>query len=285
MILIADGGSTKCDWALIQGNKVQKTQTLGLNSTVVSQSEIKNRIAANKILMEAAPEISHIEFFGAGCGSARSRLSMSDILGEFFPNAKIEVVEDTVGAVKAVTDQEAIVCILGTGSNSCYFDGKNIEQPIASLGYVIMDEAGASHFGKMLIRDYYYNRMPVEIRGEFEKGFNLNREEILFKLYKEPSPGVYLASFSTFIFKDNLHQLYHPYFKELINNALELFVQNRILTFPQSREVPIHFVGSIAHFSKDSIGEILEKHQLKLGKIVRYPIDELIRKYQKPQVS
>ena len=173
MILLADGGSTKCDWILMddEGDVVFKTRTDGLNPAVFSKSLLEQRIHDNNDLASHKDVIKAVHFYGAGCGTKKPAVMLKKVFENFFVNANVIVKEDMVAAVYAATTEPGIVCILGTGSNSCYFDGDDIHMSVASLGYILMDEASGNHFGKRLIRDYYYKRMPPEVAAEFEKRF------------------------------------------------------------------------------------------------------------------
>lgn len=283
MTLITDSGSTKCDWVLLDnlGNVLLKTKTKGLNPAIMVREELHSQISSNFELNKISNKVKILDFYGAGCGTSIPRENLKGVLVELFPNAKVTVQEDLAAAVYAVTTDPGIVCILGTGSNSCYFDGKDIHSPIPSLGYSLMDEAGGNYYGKRLIRDYYYKRMPSEIASEFQKSYNLEADEIKMNLYKRPNPNAYIASFSEFIFSKNEIT---PYFHKLIKEGIETFIECRILTFEEANKVPIHFIGSIAHFSEEIIKECFEEHNLKLGNIVQRPIDGLIE-YYKTKVS
>ncbi|MDC8001233.1 N-acetylglucosamine kinase [Aequorivita todarodis] len=293
MTLITDGGSTKCDWVLLDnaGHVVFKTATSGLNPTVVPKEELLLRIASNETLKNVFNSVEILDFYGAGCGTATPRSILKKVLEELFPNAKVNVSEDMSAAVFAATTKPGIVCILGTGSNSCYFDGTQIHSSIPSLGFILMDEASGNYFGKRLIRDYYYKRMPKEIASEFEKRFNLEADEIKMNLYKKPNPNAYLASFAQFIFTQPARQPnfekfesggkeINPYFYALIKEGISNFIECRILCYEKAHEVPVHFIGSIAHFSEEIIKECFAAHNLKLGNIVQRPIDGLIDYYK-----
>lgn len=279
MTLITDSGSTKCDWVLldVSGNVLLKTKTKGLNPAIIDTEALNFRISANSELINVSDKVEKLDFYGAGCGTSIPRNNLKEVLLAIFPNAKVRIQEDMAAAVFAATTEPGIVCILGTGSNSCYFDGKEIHSPIASLGYTLMDEASGNYFGKRLIRDYYYNRMPSGIASEFQKSFNIEADEIKTNLYKKPNPTAYLASFSEFIFTKNEIT---PYAHKLIKEGIETFIQCRVLSFKEAHKIPIHFIGSIAHFSEGIIKECFEEHNLRLGNIVRRPIDGLIAHYQ-----
>ena len=175
MILIADGGSTKADWILLDksGNQVFKTRTEGLNPEILNADLLKQRIQDNQEIAEYKNKVTNVYFYGAGCGTQKLTNLLASIFESFFVNATVVVKEDTFAAVYAVTTKPGIVCILGTGSNSSYFDGDNVEVRVPSLGYILMDEASGNYFGKKLIRDYYYNKLPKDVAILFKEQFNI----------------------------------------------------------------------------------------------------------------
>lgn len=280
MILIADGGSTKCDWILLnnQGEQIFKTRTKGLNPAVFPELMLEQRIEENPDLQEVKNTVERIHFYGAGCGTETPRRHLQDIIANFFTNAiEVLVKEDMVAAAYAATTEPGIVCILGTGSNSCYFDGENIHMEVSSLGFMLMDEASGNYFGKRLIRDYYYKRMPPELAAKFETSYNLDSDEIKRNLYKKENPNTYLASFAEFIFTNERN----GYFYKLVHEGIHDFMQSRVLCFKEAQNVPIHFIGSIAYFSADIIRAVAQPYRLEIGNIIRRPIDALIEHYKK----
>lgn len=287
MILLTDGGSTKCDWILLNnsGEVVLKTRTLGLNPAVVHGEELSQRISDNKDLQPYHNKVTRLDFYGAGCGTEKPTLLLKSVLEKIFISASVKVQEDTVAAVHAATTEAGIVCILGTGSNSSFFDGKKIHPSAVSLGYSLMDEASGNYFGKRLLRDYFYNRMPAVLRTEFEKRFDLTPDVIKFNVYKQANPNMYLASFAEFIFNpadsrpSNAVEI-NGYFYKLISEGINNFIECRILCFKEAQQVPIHFIGSIAHFSEDIIRDCMQPYHLSLGTIIRRPIDGLIEYYR-----
>ena len=284
MILITDGGSTKCDWILLDssGNVVLKTRTKGLNPAVIPEDELRTRIRSNADLVSLFSKVDAVDFYGAGCGTKTPVKILHGVISELFEKAVVTVNEDTVAAVYAATSEPGIVCILGTGSNSCYFDGKEIHTSVESLGYSLMDEASGNYFGKRLIRDYYYKKMPSELASEFEKRFDLDADTIKMNLYKKPNPNMYLASFAEFIFTcDEVN----GYFYKLISEGMQKFIEYRILCFKEAQRVPIHFIGSIAHYSKDIILDNMKRYHLELGNVIQRPIDGLISYYQTHKLS
>jgi N-acetylglucosamine kinase-like BadF-type ATPase len=275
MILIADGGSTKADWIAINGDKNEefRVRTLGLNPAVVPQEELNNRIVNMFQLMNIKDEVSEIYFYGAGCGTPKPTAILKSILEAIFINAKVFVAEDMLAAVYAATGKEpAMVCILGTGSNSCYFDGEKIHMIAASLGYVLMDEASGNYFGKKLVVDYFYNKMPKGIALEFEKEFNLDADYIKKNIYQEANPNMYLASFAKFMFefKDE------KYIKRMIKKGFQEFFKYRILPYEIDGATAIYFIGSIAHYFRDTLEKVASKHGLKIKDVIQRPIDNLL---------
>jgi N-acetylglucosamine kinase-like BadF-type ATPase len=274
MILIADGGSTKADWILLdkKGEVILKTRTAGLNPAVFPGELLKARIEENEDFHPYIEKITHVYFYGAGCGTKKPTALLKSILESFFKNAIVEVKEDTYAATYAVTTEPGIVCILGTGSNSSYFDGNDVVNGVASLGFILMDEASGNYFGKRLIRDYFYKRMPKKTAKKFETQFDLDPDVIKRNIYKESNPNTYLASFAEFIFRNERN----AYSDKVLEKGINVFFKTRILTFKEVKDVPVHFVGSIAFFSKDIIEKVAKKHKVTLGTILRRPIDGLI---------
>ncbi len=275
MILIADGGSTKADWILLDksGEQVLKTRTNGLNPAVFEADLLRHRIKENLELMKYKDKVTNLYFYGAGCGTDGPTLLLKSIFEFIFESADVVVKEDTYAATYAVTSKPGIVCILGTGSNSCYFDGENIDVRTPSLGYVLMDEASGNKIGKHLIRDYFYNKMPKNVAAKFEEQFNLDADVIKRNIYKEDNPNTYLAHFAEFVFKNERN----VYFNQLLYKVIKEFFEKRILFYKEeAKQVPVHFVGSIAFFSKDVIENLASYYMLELGNIIRRPIDGLI---------
>ncbi|NBC58583.1 MAG: N-acetylglucosamine kinase [Bacteroidetes bacterium] len=280
MIIIADGGSTKCDWLLLddKGQQVLKTRTKGLNPAVFKPHVLKERLEENEDLAKIKKDITRVDFYGAGCGTPTPRQNLEEILQEFIPHAEINVDEDMVAAAYAATNEPGIVCILGTGSNSCFFDGKKIHMEVESLGYVLMDEASGNYFGKRLIRDYYYKFMGEDMSREFAKRYDLDADTIKYNVYKKDNPNTYLASFAEFIFTSEER---NGYFYKLIYEGMEKFIERRVMCYKNAQNVPIHFIGSIAFFSEDIIRDVAKRYHLNIGNIIRRPIDGLINHYQK----
>ena len=277
MILIVDSGSTKTDWIAInsKGEILFQTQTLGLNPQVLTDYIIEERIVNNFDLYQNRKSVTKLFFYGAGCGTEPPRVMIKGVFLNIFKTAEVLVKEDTYAAIYATADinKKSIVCILGTGSNCSYFDGVNVVQKITSLGYILMDDASGNYFGRQLLRDYYFNRIPESIAEKFKENFELDAETIKDHLYKKPNPNTYLAKFARFLIENKESE----YAQGLIKKGMNIFITRQILQFSNANDIAIHFTGSIAYYLKDELIECLNEHGLKAGSIIRRPIDGLLK--------
>lgn len=277
MKLLVDSGSTKADWISIDenGKVLFTTQSLGLNPEVLGKDEVVTRLNDKFDISHNKKSVTHLYFYGAGCGTERMRNFLTVIFQEYFPNAIVSVHEDTYAAVYATTPrgEQAIVAILGTGSNCSYFDGAVLHQKVDSLGYIAMDDCSGNQFGRHLIRGYYFNKMPQDLATEFEKAYDLNADTIKHNLYKEPNPNAYLATFAKFLIQHKDHE----FCKKIIKNCMQDFVDLYIKQYDNHKDVPVHFIGSIAFYLKEELEEVLKSHGIKIGNVLRRPIDGLIQ--------
>lgn len=279
MILIVDSGSTKSDWIAVDsnGNKLlEKIRTKGLNPAILAEKKLAKRILKSQELRSNREKVTHVFFYGAGCGTENAKELLETVLKDIFINALIEVNEDTLAAVYSTINhpkEAAVVCILGTGSNCSYYDGERLHQRVKSLGYILMDDASGNYYGKQLIRDYYFNHMPENVRLAFGSKFNMDADFIKYNLYKQPSPNAYLANFAEFMFlhKDSEYTI------NLIKKGIRIFVNNMIMQFKEElKTVPVHFAGSIAYFAQKEIKEVADEMGFKVGNFERRPIDGLV---------
>ena len=276
MKLLVDSGSTKADWIAIDdnGKVIFTTQSLGLNPEVLEEEEIIYRLDNKFDISHNKDKATHLFFYGAGCGTDRMKDFLTGVFKKYFTIAIVSVYEDTYAAAFGTTPkgEQAIVCILGTGSNCSYFDGKVLHQKVQSLGYIAMDDCSGNRFGRHLLRGYYFNKMPKDLAKEFEEEYNLDPDYIKNNLYKEPNPNAYLATFAKFLIKHKNND----YCKKIIQDEMKDFVENYILQFENCHDVLVHFVGSIAFYLKDELEAVLEKYDLKVGNVLRRPIDGMI---------
>jgi len=281
MILIVDSGSTKTDWIALDknGEELFSTQTLGLNPQMLSNEILNERIKNNFDIYKNRKNVQKLFFYGAGCGVESTQNRILNVFKSIFTNSEFDIKEDTYAAVYSVVDKgvPSIVNIIGTGSNCSYYDGKNVIQKVHSLGYVLMDYASGNYYGKYLIRAYYFNKMPENLREEFAQKFDLSPNTIKNKLYREENPNTYLASFARFLIENKSNE----YFKEIIFKGLERFIDYQILQYDDFSKVDVHYVGSIGYFLKDEIIKIGKKYNLKTGKFVKRPIEGLVEYHKK----
>lgn len=276
MIVIVDSGATKSDWIALdeKGNELFVTQTLGLSPEVLTREVIEDRLANNFEISKNKDKIKRLYFYGAGCGTDRLKKFLKEIFKDFFPNAKAEVKEDTYAAIYSTTKigHQGIVCILGTGSNCSYYDGHQLFQKVVSLGYIPMDDGSGNFFGRKLIRDYYFHKMPQDLGLKFAKEYDLDPDVIKENLYKQPNPNTYLATFARFLIENKDH----PYCKGVIDKGFQQFINNYVMQFELATKVPVHFVGSIAYFLREELATVIERNDLILGVIRQRPIEGLV---------
>lgn len=274
MLLVADSGSTKAAWRLVDKNKkIEHFNTEGLNPYFKSHGEIIEEIKTNLVShFPKDSKVSTIYFYGAGCSSIEKCEFMKNALLECFPGANITVDHDILAAARACCgNAESIVSILGTGSNSCHYDGKKIVNKIGGLGYILGDEGSGAHMGKTLLAAYLDHALPDDLRKDFDNIFRLTKEEIDKRVYEKPLANRFLASFSRFI-GDRRE---HPYFANMIESCLDAFLVNHVCRYTGFNSKPVHFVGSIAYHYSESLKKVALKHSIIVGKILPYPVEEL----------
>jgi N-acetylglucosamine kinase-like BadF-type ATPase len=280
MLLVADSGSTKCDWILVKSNGERlETNTMGFNPFFHNEELIASEISKNEILMSHADKILNIYFFGAGASSKQRNTIVENGLKKVFKNTvELRVDHDLIGAAIATAeDDPGIACILGTGSNSCYYDGITVHEVVPALGYILGDEGSGAYFGKILLSKYLYKKLPIELATALENEYGVTKESIFEAVYNKPNPNVYLASFMRFARDHNDH----PFFKEMIYKGISGFINIHVWCYENFREVPVHFVGSIAYYFKDTLEEVAKNYRFTIGKIVKKPVTPLADYYCK----
>lgn len=273
MILIADSGSTKTDWALIQENGlVSRYQSDGLNPYFLSDQSIEEKISELPIL----EKISKIFFFGAGCASHENQKRLNKILGQFFKTKKVKVQSDILGAAIACSaDQPALINILGTGSNSCYYTGKEVKKSMPSLGYILGDEGSGSDLGKRLLKARFQNKLPSSVNEAIDKRGAL--VDHLKNIYQKPFPNTYLASFAPIIFEF----LDEKVIRKILDDSMRDFVLTQMLPYQEIKDIPCYFVGSIAHHGRKTLEETCKEYNFNFQGVLSKPIEALIEYYQK----
>lgn len=273
MILIADSGSTKTDWCAVENNEVVlQVQTKGMNPYFQSEEEIVNEI--NEQLLPLLPDkpLTAIYFYGAGCAFDKITLMRNALGRSLRMEGEIEVNSDMVGTARALCGNEAgIACILGTGSNSCYYDGKEIVENVSPLGFILGDEGSGAVLGKLFIGSLLKNQLTEGLKETFLDEYKLTPAEIIDRVYRKPFPNRFLATFSPFIAKhieDNSIQ-------SLVKDAFSDFFRRNVMQYDY-RTCKVHFCGSIAHFYRDLLIEAANELQLNIGTIAQTPMDGLV---------
>ena len=274
MIAVIDSGSTKADWKFLSPNAYPiSITTMGFNPYYHDESVILPKI---KSAFEGKIDpslLTKIFFYGAGCSDANRNKIMEDALQKYFTKAEVNVNHDILAcALATCRDQPGISCILGTGSNSCLFDGEKIIDNIPNLAYILGDEGSGGHLGKLLIQGYFYREFPEDIKDDFEEIYGNDRQVFLDNIYIEPNANVYLASFARFLsdHKD------HMYIQNLVGRAFTKFIERHVRKYQNHNNLPIHFIGSVAHHFGDILKIVLDERSLKLGMIIKKPIDNLV---------
>ncbi len=280
MILIADSGSTKTDWLMLDQNQViAETQTVGFNPYYQDADSIANELKIN-LLPLCTQEVTHVFYYGTGVTNGEKVDIVKDAILKVFPTCQqVEAQSDVVGAARAACGKTAgIACILGTGSNSIYFDGEKTGFQVPPLGFWLGDEGSGGHLGKNLLLSYLHKELPLEIRVKFEEKHGvMDRLMVLENAYHKPFPNRYFASFSRFLF-DNLED---DFCRNLVENCFLQFFQKYIQKYPMCHETNVNFVGSVAFYYKNLLIKVADSQAMKIGKILKSPIDGLVEFHQK----
>ncbi|MEO8769501.1 MAG: N-acetylglucosamine kinase [Ferruginibacter sp.] len=275
--LIADSGSTKTEWCLVNGKKRTAINTQGISPYFLSEIQIKEILEKELLpkLKKQVPE--EIFFYGTGCSNPANIKSVTRAIKSVFKDAKVAVDHDLMGAAKALCGNEkGVACILGTGSNSCYFNGKKIMKNSPGLGYVLGDEGGGTYLGRKVIQYFLYNTFDPDLMHRFNEKYNTNASEILDAVYKKPLPNRYLAGFAGFLVENRGHFM----IENIIEDSFNDFFFNHIYKYRESWTLPIHFVGSVAYGFKDVLKDMCGSYELQLGKVLKNPMEGLIKFHQ-----
>ncbi len=274
-ILIADSGSTKTDWVLLEQHHILKQcQTIGFSPYFQTSQQISDEIKSNLLphLQNHISDITHIYYYGTGCSTNEKKDIITLTLNQAFASVPSEINHDLLASARALCGHEkGIACILGTGSNSCLYDGKNITENVESYGYLFGDHGSGAVIGKTLVQHYFDNKLPQTIREAFEKEGH-NRESILDQVYKKPMPNRYLASLCLFI---AAHQT-DVHIKQLISTCFEDFFKHQVSQYTNAKQLPINAVGSVAYHFKEQFNEVAKQQGYQTGTIIKSPIDGLI---------
>ena len=280
MILIADSGSTKTAWCLLNGNqRVKDITTKGINPFYQTEEEIEAELK-NTLCQEIGGEnkINSVYFYGAGCADSQINNKLAKTLQQVLKSDKAEVSSDMLGAARGIfKHQKGIACIMGTGSNSAYYDGNEIVKSIPAGGFIIGDEGSGAVLGKTLIADYIKNQMPENILAEFKKFYNGTYLDVVNHVYKQPFPNRWLANFTKFMYEKREDDYIH----NMIVNSFTLFFNRNIKQFDSWKDMEVGFVGSIAYYFEKELKEAAQKCEITVSEIYQNPIEGLIEYHSK----
>lgn len=274
MILIADSGSTKTDWCIVEnGVPLQQIFTKGTNPFFQSEEEISNEIATALLPQLQTNELDAVYFYGAGCGFPDKIETMHRAISKHLKvKGEVEVSTDMLAAARGLCGHNAgIACIMGTGSNSCYYDGKDIVTNVSPLGFILGDEGSGACLGKLLVGDLLKNQMTPELKEKFLTQFSLTPGDIIDRVYRKPFPNRFLASLSPFLFQ-NLNE---PCIRTLVLDSIKAFLKRNVMQYDYQHN-KVHFIGSVAFYYKELLAEAAQETGIQLGTIIKSPMEGLI---------
>ncbi len=278
MIIIADSGGSKIDWRLLKkNNTIVQANSPGFNPYYQPLHHLVS-IVDEHLVPKVDEAVEKIFYYGTGVSSEKNQIIIQDAFAKYWPNARIEIGWDLLAAGRALCGTErGIACILGTGSNSCLYDGEKIIDNVANLGWILADEGSGTYIGKQFIFDYFRKDMPEKLAQQFQQRFPFSREEVLEKVYQGEKPGAFLASFSKFIFQ----HLKEPYCYQLIYNSFADFYQNNVMKYANYQNTKVHFTGSVAFYFSDVLRQVANDKGITVKNILEGPIAGLTLYHQK----
>ena len=273
-VLIADSGSTKTQWCLLQDGKKKMISTQGISPYFLNDDSLGIILRKELAPIIANMPVDDIFYYGTGCSNPDNISLIKRGLKKIFPSAKIKVQHDLMGAARALCgDKKGIACILGTGSNSCFYNGKRIVKNSPGLGFILGDEGSGSHLGKKVVQYYLYNTFDPELMEKFQSKYSADASEILDNVYKRPLPNRYLAEFVSFLTENRGHYMV----ENIIEDSLNDFFFNHIYKYRESWSLPINFAGSVAFGFKDVLAQMCSDFELTLGTVIKDPMEGLIK--------
>jgi N-acetylglucosamine kinase-like BadF-type ATPase len=273
-ILLADSGATKCEWCLLNGKKKQTVFTQGISPYFLNTGQIVELLKNELLPTLNNTTIGEIHFYGTGLSNPNNVKTILKALKQIFPSSGITADQDLMATARASCgSSKGIACILGTGSNCCYFNGKKILKVSPGLGYVLGDEGSGAYLGKKVVQYYLYNTFDEELRYKFDAKFVTNRIEILENTYKQPLPNRYLAGFTVFLAENRGHYM----IENIIEDGLNDFFFQHLCKFNESWKYPIHFVGSVGFGFKDVLQDLCKSYEFELGNVLKNPMEGLIK--------
>lgn len=278
MILIADSGSTKTDWRLIsEKEEVKSVSTPGINPFYQTEEEIENQISTLLYPELMGFSVKKIFFYGAGCAFEDKKQIVKNAISVSFPKAQIEIEFDLLAAARGLfLKEKGIACILGTGSNSCFYDGKNIIHNVSPLGFILGDEGSGAVLGKKFAADCLKNQLPEKLKDKFLKQYDLTPAQIIESVYKKPFPNRFLAQFTRFL-SENIAE---PSIYNIVFDSFTEFFTRNIMQYNNYKDYPVCFIGSIAYYFKDVLEVAANELDIQIGIIYQSPMPGLIKYHQ-----
>lgn len=274
IILLADSGSTKTDWGLVENGKLtKKIRTSGMNPFQMSEEAITEEIKTHLVPELPGTVLDEVHFYGAGCTKEKQPIVERALRANLTINGECEVASDMLGAARGICGHKpGIACILGTGSNSCSYDGKNLVKNVSPLGFILGDEGSGAVLGKLLVGDVLKNQMPEAITKRFFEKYKLTSAEIIDRVYRQPKPNTFLASFVPFL-EENIDE---PKIYNLVKESFRSFLRRNVMQYDGWQTLPIGFNGSIAKIYKKPLLEALEEEGMHLGRIIQAPMEAMV---------
>lgn len=275
MIMISESGSTKCDSILLnaKGQEVTRFTTMGFNPYFHTAELIYDELGKVSALQSFGSQIQFVFFYGAGCSSAALNDIVKQGISKALPTAEVKVDHDLLAAAYSTyRGVPQISCIIGTGSNSVFFDGRHIYEEVPALAYILGDEGSGSYLGKKLLSTYLYKKLPPDLLRSFESEFGLSKDEIIYSVYNRPNANVWLASFAKF-FGENKN---HEWIRRVVKEGFEAFRDIHILCFKEAQSSEVNFVGSVAFHFRDILQSVLEEKGLHFGYVLERPLEGLV---------
>lgn len=274
MILLADSGSTKTDWGLVENGKlVKRLRTSGMNPFQMSEEAITEEIKTHLVPELPGTVLDEVHFYGAGCTKEKQPIVERALRANLTINGECEVASDMLGAARGICGHKpGIACILGTGSNSGSYDGKNLVKNVSPLGFILGDEGSGAVLGKLLVGDVLKNQMPEAITKRFFEKYKLTSAEIIDRVYRQPKPNTFLASFVPFL-EENIDE---PKIYNLVKESFRSFLRRNVMQYDGWQTLPIGFNGSIAKIYKKPLLEALEEEGMHLGRIIQAPMEAMV---------
>ena len=271
--LIADSGATKAEWCLVRDGKTRAIFTQGISPYFLTQEQIKELLLKELMPGLKKVEVGEVFYYGTGCANPENARSVKRALMQVFAGARVEVNHDLMAAARALCGKEkGVACILGTGSNSCYYDGKKIVKNSPGLGYVLGDEGSGAYLGKKVIQYYLYGTFDEELRARFDATYVTNAAEILENVYKKPLPNRYLAGFTQFLAENRGHYM----IENIIEDGLNDFFFIHLCKYREAWTLPVSFAGSVAFGFKDVLQQLCDSYEFELGRIMKNPMQGLV---------